>query len=226
MAGALSLYIPGTSPLHRLPASVKLFGLLVAGLIVTVPRPDARLLGVATVGVISLYLLARLGLAELARQVWAVRWILVVVLVGQLLFLPWHVAALASTRMLLAILLAALVTLTTRASDILEAIERGLRPLRRFGVRTERIALVLGMAIRAVPIVIDLAAEARDAQRARGVRGSTTAMVVSLLVGALRHADDVADALAARGMDDDEEPVMLEGSVRPRGASRPRYSRR
>lgn len=225
MAGALSLYAPGTSPLHRLPASVKLLGLLIGGLVVTVPRPDALLLGVAAAGVVALYLVARLGLAELGRQIWAVRWIIGVVLVGQLIFLPWHVAALTSTRMLLAILLAALVTLTTRASDILEAIERGLAPLRRFGLRTERIALVLGMAIRAVPIVIDLASEVRDAQRARGVGGSITAMVVLLLVGALRHADDVADSLAARGMDDDEEPVMLEGSVRPRGASRRRYRR-
>lgn len=220
MAGPLSLYVPGTSPLHRLPASVKLLGLLIGGLVITVPRPEPLLLGVAAAVLVALYLVAGLGLTELARQVWAVRWIIVVVLVGQLLFLPWHVAALASTRMLLAILLAALVTLTTRASDILEAIERGLGPLRRFGVRTERIALVLGMAIRAVPIVIDLAAEARDAQRARGVGGGPTAMVVPLLVGALRHADDVADALAARGMDDDEEPGKLGGSVRPRGASR------
>lgn len=220
MVGALSLYAPGTSPLHRLPASTKLLGLLIGGLVVTVPRPDALLLGIAAAGVVALYLVARLGLAELGRQIWGVRWIIAVVLVGQLIFLPWHVAALTSTRMLLAILLAALVTLTTRASDILEAIERGLAPLRRFGLRTERIALVLGMAIRAVPIVIDLASEVRDAQRARGVGGSITAMVVLLLVGALRHADDVADALAARGMDDDEEPVMLEGSVRPRGASR------
>lgn len=225
MVGALSLYAPGTSPLHRLPASTKLLGLLIGGLVVTVPRPDALLLGAAAGGVVALYLVARLGLAELGRQIWGVRWIIGVVLVGQLIFLPWHVAALTSTRMLLAILLAALVTLTTRASDILEAIERGLAPLRRFGLRTERIALVLGMAIRAVPIVIDLASEVRDAQRARGVGGSITAMVVLLLVGALRHADDVADALAARGMDDDEEPVMLEGSVRPRGASPRRYRR-
>ncbi|MDO8337683.1 MAG: energy-coupling factor transporter transmembrane protein EcfT [Microcella sp.] len=225
MVGALSLYAPGTSPLHRLPASTKLLGLLIGGLVVTVPRPDALLLGIAAAGVVALYLVARLGLAELGRQIWGVRWIIAVVLVGQLIFLPWHVAALTSTRMLLAILLAALVTLTTRASDILEAIERGLAPLRRFGLRTERIALVLGMAIRAVPIVIDLASEVRDAQRARGVGGSITAMVVLLLVGALRHADDVADALAARGMDDDEEPVMLEGSVRPRGASRLRLRR-
>lgn len=220
MAGPLSLYVPGTSPLHRLPASVKLLGLLIGGLVITVPRPEPLLLGVAAAVLVALYLVAGLGLTELARQVWAVRWIIVVVLVGQLLFLPWHVAALTSIRMLLAILLAALVTLTTRASDILEAIERGLGPLRRFGVRTERIALVLGMAIRAVPIVIDLASEARDSQRARGVGGGPTAMVVPLLVGALRHADDVADALAARGMDDDEEPVMLEGSERLRGASR------
>lgn len=219
MAGPLSLYVPGTSPLHRLPASAKLLGLLIGGLLVTVPRPNALLLGIAAACVAVLFLIAGLGLAELARQIWGVRWILAFVLVGQLIFLPWYVAALSSARMLLAILLAALVTLTTRASDILEAIERGLRPLRRLGVRTERIALVLGMAIRAVPIITDLAAEVRDAQRARGVGYSVPAMVVPLLVGSLRHADDAADALAARGMDDGEEPDMLGGSVRPRGAS-------
>jgi biotin transport system permease protein len=51
-----------------------------------------------------------------------------------------------------------------------------------------------------LPVVADLARRVREAHQARGVRIGYRA-VVPILVLALRHADDVADALSARGAD-------------------------
>ena len=45
-----------------------------------------------------------------------------------------------------------------------------------------------------------LAAEVRDAQRARGVRPSLRAALVPFVVLSLRHADQLGEALAARGV--------------------------
>jgi biotin transport system permease protein len=53
-----------------------------------------------------------------------------------------------------------------------------------------------------VPVVVGIAEEVRDAQRARGLRGSPRAYAVPLVIRALRHADALGEALAARGVDD------------------------
>jgi biotin transport system permease protein len=53
-----------------------------------------------------------------------------------------------------------------------------------------------------VPVVVGLAEEVRDAQRARGLAASPRAFAVPLIVRSLRHADALGEALAARGLDD------------------------
>ncbi|HEX2361852.1 MAG TPA: energy-coupling factor transporter transmembrane component T, partial [Jiangellaceae bacterium] len=66
-----------------------------------------------------------------------------------------------------------------------------------------RVALVLALAIRAVPVVAGLASEVRDAQRARGIAADPRSFAVPFVVRSLRHADALGEALAARGLDDE-----------------------
>lgn len=202
MSQLLGMYIPGTSIVHRARAGYKLLALLVLGLAITIPPPSWWLLGSIAIVLVSLYVIAELGLRPLARQLWALKWLILVVLGSQLIFLPWTVAVANSTRMVQLILLAALVTLTTRTADILSTLERALRPFAKIGVDPERVSLVLAMTIRTVPVIAELGEQISDAQRARGGRISIRAFVVPLLVGSIRQADDLADALVARGMDD------------------------
>ncbi|WP_244631906.1 energy-coupling factor transporter transmembrane protein EcfT [Microbacterium sp. Se63.02b] len=84
-------------------------------------------------------------------------------------------------------------------SDLLAVLHRLLRPLRRFGRDPDAVALTISLTITTVPVIAGFAHRVREAERARDVRlGVRT--VVPVLVMALRHADDVGDALAARGM--------------------------
>jgi biotin transport system permease protein len=99
-------------------------------------------------------------------------------------------------------MLAGLVTLTTRTDAMADAVVGLLRPLRHVGVDTERIGLVLALGIRCVPVVVGLAEEVRDAQRARGLTASPRAFAVPLVVRSLRHADALGEALLARGVED------------------------
>ena len=110
------------------------------------------------------------------------------------------VAAWISTgRVLAVLLLASLLTLTTRMADLLEALHRLLRPLRRVGADPEAMALTISLTLATIPVIAGFAARVREAEQARDVRlGVRT--VVPLLVLALTHADEVGDALAARGM--------------------------
>jgi biotin transport system permease protein len=94
------------------------------------------------------------------------------------------------------------VTLTTTTTDLVDTLVGGLRPLRRFGVDTERAGLLVALSIRSVPVVVGIAEEVRDAQRARGLTSSPRAYAVPLIIRSLRHADELGEALVARGADD------------------------
>lgn len=195
----ISLYRPGTSPLHRMPAGAKLAALAVLALAISLGARTAPLAGVALVLVCAAFALGGFGPATWLRQLWATRWIVVLVALTQVLFLPLETAFANTTRVASVVMLAGLLTLTTRTSDLLDALQRGLAPLRHVGVDPWRVGFTLTLTISLVPVVAGFATRIREAQRARGVRLGPRA-VVSLLVMSLRHADDVADALAARGI--------------------------
>jgi biotin transport system permease protein len=142
----------------------------------------------------------RLGMRELARQVLAVRWVIVITLAGQLLFLGPEPAVANTARVTSAVVLAALLVLTTRVTDLLDAVERGLRPLAVLRVDPARAALLLTVTLSTVPVLAGLARDVRDAQRARGARAGIRAFAVPFLVVAFKHADELGDALTARGV--------------------------
>ncbi|MGW9112368.1 energy-coupling factor transporter transmembrane component T family protein [Microbacterium sp. NPDC055683] len=195
----ISLYRPGTSPLHRMPAGAKLTVLAVLALGISL-WPHAPATAAATlVAVAVLFLLGGFGPRVMLRQAWTLRWIVAFMAVTQLVFLGPEPAFVNTARVASVVLLAALLTLTTRTGDLLDVVERMLRPLARLGVDPWRVAFTLSLTIALVPVVADLARRIGEAQRARGVRLGFRA-VVPLLVMSLRHADDVADALSARGI--------------------------
>lgn len=198
---ALGLYSPGTSPLHRLAAGPKLVALLIAGAgSVLLDRPWQVALAVLVV--LGLYPVAGLSLGTALRQVRPLVWVVGVVAVFHVVVSGWERAVVFTGVIGSLVLLAALVTLTTRTSDMVDAVVTGLGPLRRFGADPERVGLLMALGVRAVPVVVGLAQEVRDAQRARGLGASPRAFAVPLIVRSLRHADALGDALVARGVDD------------------------
>lgn len=196
----ISLYHPGSSPLHRLPAGAKLLGLLVLALALSLYPHGAVSILVTGALVVAAYLIGGFGPRMLARQIWLVKWLVLIMVVTQVILMTPALAGINTARVVSIILFAALVTLTTRSEDLLAALEVALTPLRPLGVDPRRIGLTLSLAISMIPVVAGIAAQVRDAQRARGVRLGYRA-IVPLLVLALRHADDVGDALTARGFE-------------------------
>ncbi|WP_440694154.1 CbiQ family ECF transporter T component [Clavibacter nebraskensis] len=141
-----------------------------------------------------------LGLRALASQLRAVRFLLLFTLACQAVLLgPEHAVA-NTARVATAIAIPGLLVLTTSTTALLDSVERGLRPLARLGVDTERVALLMTVTVSTVPVLARLAGDVRDAQRARGGRAGLRTFVVPFLVVALKHADDLGDALTARGV--------------------------
>ena len=197
----LGAYLPGDSPVHRAPAGVKL-AVLGAGLFLLAARPGAVPVLVGLVAVLALAALARVGPRPLAAQVRPLLWLLVPLTALQLWLAGPAVALTVAGGLLVAVAAAGLVTLTTRTEALLDALVAALRPLRRAGVDPERVALVLALAVRTVPVLVGIGAEVQQARAARGAERSVRAFAVPFVIRSLRHADRLGEALEARGVDD------------------------
>lgn len=195
----ISLYRPGSGWLHRAPAALKLAGLaLVAiGVMAVASSIPAALLVLA--GACAVHLTAGLGVAGLVREVWRLRWIIVLMTLSLVVFTSLPIAIVNTSRVLSLLLVASAVTVSTRTGDLLNVLERVLSPARRLGIDPRRVSLVLLLTLVTVPVVAELARQVREAQRARGIPPGL-GFVMPLLVLVLRHADDVGDALSARGV--------------------------
>jgi biotin transport system permease protein len=202
----LALYVPRASPVHRTPAGWKLLAL--AGLsalvfaVPTLPVVGAALTAVLLIGLTA----ARLPAGLLVRQARAVLWWLVALFVLHALLTDVRTGTVTVLRLLTLVLAAAVVTATTRVTEMVAVVERVCAPLRWVGVRPARIGLVIAMALRFIPLISERADRIREAQAARGgsVRGfrGLTTTVVPLLVQVLQLAHTVSEALDARGADD------------------------
>ncbi|HEX6197015.1 MAG TPA: energy-coupling factor transporter transmembrane protein EcfT [Jiangellaceae bacterium] len=189
----------GSSWLHHVPAGAKLGALPVLAIAV-VAIPSAWLIGASAIMVAALFRSAGFSPATLWHQVKPLRWILLILVLFQGLTRDWETATLVTGKLVVTVALASLLTLTTRTSDILDVIERGLRRVPR--VDAERVALVFALTLRAIPVVAGLATDVRDAQRARGAGTDVRAYGVPLVVRSLRYSDALGEALVARGLDD------------------------
>jgi len=202
----LALYLPVGSPVHRLPAGWKLLGLAALSVLLfrvpTLPVVAGALGGVLVVGLA----VARLPMTVLTRQGRTVLWWLVGLFVFHALVTDVPTGAVTVLRLLTLVLGAAVVTATTRVTEMVAVIEWLCAPLRLVGVRPARIGLVIAMALRFIPVLAERADRIREAQAARGgsargLRGLRTT-VAPLLVQVLQMAHTVSEALDARGADD------------------------
>lgn len=195
----LSLYHDSSTPVHSVPAGAKLVVLAVAGTALFFV-PSIMWLATTLAVVLALYAIARIPWPATARQVLSLAPFLALIMIAQLLFTGWQSAVLVGERVLTLVLLANLVTLTTRTSAMIDTIEKALRPLRPLGVRPDRVGLLIAITIRFIPVIREQAELVRAAQRARGIERSTV-FLIPLLIRTLRMADQVGEALDARGLD-------------------------
>ncbi len=221
----LGRFVPIDSPLARLDPRAKILAaVLVLGALL-MPRSP-----IAFLPALALFLVAarasRLPARVFLGPIPSLGWLLLVTLLFQVVFLPGAGEPLAtlgpvaitepalvrglslSVALLLTLLFASLVTLTTSPIDVADALRAGLAPLRRLRVPVEDFALLSMIALRFVPTLVEEAERIRKAQVARGLRpargllGGARALLpllVPLLEGAFRKADHLAVALEARG---------------------------
>ena len=201
----LSLYVPGDSFVHRAPAAAKLAVLLICGaalfVVSSIPVHAAELALVA-----GLFHAARLPWRDAFRQLRTALIFLVPIFLFHVFVTDWALGLETVLRILVLLLLAVLVTLTTRTTDMIDVLEAAVRPLRHVGVNPSKTGMMLSMVIRFIPMMMREAQEVLEAQRARGLDRNAVALLMPLLIKTLKMADDLSEAIEARGYD--PEPAV------------------
>ena len=111
-------------------------------------------------------------------------------------------------RLVLLVMVTSAMTLTTTPTTLTEGLERLMSPFSRFGFPAHELAMMMTIALRFIPTLIDEADKIIKAQTARGAAfdsGNIIArarallpVLVPLFIGALDRADELALAMEAR----------------------------
>ena len=117
-------------------------------------------------------------------------------------------AAFMATRLILLVVCSQLLTLTTSPIALTDGLESLFRPLEVVHFPAHEIAMMMSIALRFIPTLMDEADKIMKAQKARGANFETGSLVqrakamvpllVPLFVGAFRRAEDLALAMDAR----------------------------
>lgn len=107
------------------------------------------------------------------------------------------------------IFISTVLTLTTKPIDLTDAIYFLLKPLRYLYVPVEELSLMLSIALRFIPNLLDETEKVMNAQKARGMvfgegnlleqMKALTPLVLPLFAHSLKRAEDMADVLEVKG---------------------------
>ena len=119
-----------------------------------------------------------------------------------------YTAVFISVRMIVLILISSLLTYTTSPTMLTDAIERLLSPLQVFHIKVHALAMMMTIALRFIPTLIEELEIIISAQKARGAKlddgnlierlRALTTVFIPLFVSAFRRAADLAVAMECR----------------------------
>lgn len=114
-----------------------------------------------------------------------------------------------AVRLIFMILITTLLTATTKPMDMTTGLEDLMAPLKKIHVPAHEIAMIISIALRFIPTLIEETQRIIKAQSSRGVdlqEGklmekimAVLSLIVPLFVSAYQRAEDLANAMEARG---------------------------
>lgn len=221
----LGRYIRGESFVHRLDPRAKMALVFYFVLIVFLCNNWQAYLLLGVVTLLSI-LMSKIKLSYFVKGVMPLVWLILFTVLLQVFFTRggttyWQWGPLSLTqfglvngayvfcRFILIIFMSTLLTLTTTPLEIADATESLMKPLKVIKVPVHEIALMLSIALRFVPTLLDETTKIMNAQRSRGVDFSEGSLMqrikavipllIPLFVSALTRAEDLALAMEARG---------------------------
>lgn len=221
----LGRYIPYDSVIHRCDPRAKIIAMMVVLIAIFFP---VGWYGYATLFVIAFSILhiAKLKFSFILKSMKPMLWMFVFLLIINILavqsgeiLVQWYIFTVYSdaifqtlyivVRLMLMIMITTCLTATTKPLDMTLGIEDLLSPMKKIGVPAHEIAMLISIALRFIPDLIDETTRIMKAQQSRGVdmqEGklkekvmAILSLIVPLFVSAMQRAEDLADAMEARG---------------------------
>lgn len=178
---------------------------------------------------VVLYLLliiktSKIPLKMVLRGIRPLKWIILVTFIINVMFTPgdilwkWkflkitqeglHQAIFMAIRLVLLVTGTSLLTLTTSPIELTDGIEKLLNPLKKIGVPSHEVAMMMTIALRFIPLLIEETDKIMKAQMARGAdfesgnilnrAKNLVPLLVPLFISAFRRAEELGTAMEAR----------------------------
>lgn len=219
----LGQYYPVDSVLHRMDPRTKLFGTMI--FIVSLFLADSlKAYGVATIFLVLVIRLSKVPVSFMVRGLRAILFLLLLSVSFNLFLTPgteifrigflkltWEglrLAGFMALRLIYLVIGSSVMTLTTTPNELTDGLEKSMGFLNRVGVPVHEISMMMSIALRFIPILVEETGKIMKAQMARGAdfesgnliqkAKSMVPLLVPLFISAFRRATDLAMAMEAR----------------------------
>ena len=220
----LGQYYPADSVVHKLDPRVKLFATMIY---IIALFTFQGILGFAIITGMLIFMIkiSKVPFSYIVKGLKAIVVLLLITAVFNLVFTPtgteyWHWgpfhltstgimnAVLMTIRLIYLIMGSSLMTLTTTPNSLTDGLEKLLHPLNKLHVPVHEISMMMSIALRFIPILLEETDKIMKAQIARGADMESGNLIqkakamipilVPLFVSAFRRANDLAMAMEAR----------------------------
>lgn len=219
----LGQYYPGDSSVHQLDPRVKI--IVTIAYIVALFIADSFVgMVTAALGVLLAIAVSKVPMSFILRGLKPIFFIILFTFVlnlfmgtGEVLVTIWKLritdgglrtAVFMAVRLILLLMGSSLLTLTTKPISLTDGLESLMRPLKVIGVPAHELAMMMTIALRFIPTLLEETDKIMKAQQARGADFETgnvfhrakslIPILVPLFISAFRIAQDLAMAMEAR----------------------------
>ncbi|MBE6680721.1 MAG: energy-coupling factor transporter transmembrane protein EcfT [Ruminococcaceae bacterium] len=221
----LGQYFPGDSIIHKLDPRFKIICIILYIVALFCADSYAAFAAIAA-STMAIVLLSRLGIMTILKSVKPVMFILAFTIIANLLWTTgekpllefWIIkiypegiryALLMAVRIICLIISTfVLLTYTTAPVALTDAIERLLSPFKKIGLPVHEFSMMMTIALRFIPTLIEETGKIMNAQKARGAdfesgnllkrAKALVPILIPLFVSAFRRADELAGAMECR----------------------------
>ncbi len=220
----LGQYYPADSVIHKLDPRVKLAGTMVF-IISLFAFQSVESYIVATIFLAAVIHISHVPFGFMTKGLKSIIMLLMITVVFNLFLIPgtpvckiWILtvtkegiitAVSMAVRLVYLIIGSSVMTLTTTPNNLTDGLEKALRPLGKIRVPVHEIAMMMSIALRFIPILLEETDKIMKAQTARGAdfesgglmqkAKNMIPLLVPLFISAFRRANDLAMAMEARG---------------------------
>lgn len=220
---AFGQYFPTKSILHRLDPRSKIL-MMVAFLVLVFCTMNYYALSVVVASVVMIVLMSKVPVRLYFKSLKMIIFIILITSAlnlfygrGEPLVEFWifkitqsgiNNAVFVSVRIICLILISSALTFTTSPTDLTDALERLMKPLSIFHIKVHEIAMMMTIALRFVPLLLEETDKIMAAQKARGADMESgnlmqrikalIPVLIPLFVSAFRRAYDLAVAMECR----------------------------